>query len=547
MPLIAKCLRRQLPNRTLAAPPHTRHPRTADPQSPWCSRRSRLLIAIGLLIASSFVTSTSAQSIRPQTKVAPKGNAAQIHPLDADFWETIYLGQQRIGYSHEQRRMIEILKQPLVDTEITLHMRFKRFGDVLTIETQTGFADRPNGEMSSFEFRMDDGRSNDLQVTGLRTDRWLDIRTVRGQRPTRKRIQWDADLRSPAYERRLIREQLRKPTDRVRVKIFKPELNQAVETMYTAQRFAEVKLHDGRRTRLLEIQVTQQDLPTIRHFVDDSGTILRSETDFLGQKLVSYRVPEQVAVESLVGAELDQAVLALISTDKIPRPERARKIVYLVSVADQQAWQLFPTSAIQQVSQADDDRARITVLATPPASAERVPSVDRQYLASNSLINTEDFRVRSMARKAAAGRSQPLTVAQRCEAAVFRQIKTKDFSTAFAGAAETARKLEGDCTEHAVLLAALLRVNQIPSRVVAGLVYTEPNGVPSFAGHMWTEAWVNQRWIGLDATLGRGSVGAARIRIADSSLADDAPVPASLFLPLLKLSGKIEIRIDSID
>ena len=40
-----------------------------------------------------------------------------------------------------------------------------------------------------------------------------------------------------------------------------------------------------------------------------------------------------------------------------------------------------------------------------------------------------------------------------------------------ATAAEVARSREGDCTEHAVLLAALARARGIPARVAMGLVY----------------------------------------------------------------------------
>ena len=57
---------------------------------------------------------------------------------------------------------------------------------------------------------------------------------------------------------------------------------------------------------------------------------------------------------------------------------------------------------------------------------------------------------------------------------------------------------EGDCTEHSILLAALLRAAGIPSRIVVGLMYTE---VPekAFAYHMWVQAYVG-KWINLDSS-----------------------------------------------
>ena len=103
------------------------------------------------------------------------------------------------------------------------------------------------------------------------------------------------------------------------------------------------------------------------------------------------------------------------------------------------------------------------------------------------------------------------------------KLEKKNFSTALASAAEVAEKLEGDCTEHAVLLAAMLRAKQIPSRVAVGIVYVELNKQPSFGGHMWTEAWLDDKWVPLDATLGRGGTHAGHIKLGDSSFADKMP------------------------
>ena len=97
----------------------------------------------------------------------------------------------------------------------------------------------------------------------------------------------------------------------------------------------------------------------------------------------------------------------------------------------------------------------------------------------------------------------------------------KNFSQAFATAAEVARSLEGDCTEHAVLLAALCRARKIPARVAFGLVYYPPQ--KGFAYHMWNEVWIADRWVPLDATLGLGGIGADHIKLGDSNLSRQQP------------------------
>jgi len=62
---------------------------------------------------------------------------------------------------------------------------------------------------------------------------------------------------------------------------------------------------------------------------------------------------------------------------------------------------------------------------------------------------------------------------------------------------------------------------------------------------MWTEAWLDGKWIPLDATLGRGGIGAGHLRLADTDLADEGPAPVTAFVPLLNLMNGVEIEIVS--
>lgn len=77
----------------------------------------------------------------------------------------------------------------------------------------------------------------------------------------------------------------------------------------------------------------------------------------------------------------------------------------------------------------------------------------------------------------------------------------------FAGhfsALETLSRRAGDCTEAAVLLAALGRAAGIPTRVASGLVYSRQryHGVANvFLPHSWTLAYVDGRWRSFDAAL----------------------------------------------
>jgi len=77
----------------------------------------------------------------------------------------------------------------------------------------------------------------------------------------------------------------------------------------------------------------------------------------------------------------------------------------------------------------------------------------------------------------------------------------------FAGhfsALETLSRRAGDCTEAAVLLAALGRAAGIPTKVASGLVYSRQryHGVANvFMPHSWTLAFVDGRWRSFDLAL----------------------------------------------
>ena len=107
-----------------------------------------------------------------------------------------------------------------------------------------------------------------------------------------------------------------------------------------------------------------------------------------------------------------------------------------------------------------------------------------------------------MVARSAVIRSDRIT-AWRLRRAVHRHIRDKSHRIGFTTAGQTVRAREGDCTEHALLLAAALRVHGVPSRLVSGLIWT-PASDPDrgeFVWHMWVQAAIDGGWCDLDPTL----------------------------------------------
>ena len=97
-------------------------------------------------------------------------------------------------------------------------------------------------------------------------------------------------------------------------------------------------------------------------------------------------------------------------------------------------------------------------------------------------------------------------------------------------AIETLRHKRGDCNEHAVLAASLLRAAGIPTQIAAGLVYH--NG--RFYYHAWNEVYLNN-WVTLDVIMNQFPADITHIRLVQG--APDAQ------MALLGMIGNINIRI----
>ena len=127
---------------------------------------------------------------------------------------------------------------------------------------------------------------------------------------------------------------------------------------------------------------------------------------------------------------------------------------------------------------------------------------------------------------------------------VFRYISGKNFEVGFATASEVAKNKKGDCTEHAVLLAALGRVLGIPSRVVTGLVYADEfeDKKDVLVYHMWTQFYIDHEWVNLDAALGLVKCPADRIAFSVDSMEED--LMASV-MPVMELINNLKVTIKS--
>src|SRR5262249_17041726 len=131
--------------------------------------------------------------------------------------------------------------------------------------------------------------------------------------------------------------------------------------------------------------------------------------------------------------------------------------------------------------------------------------------------------------------------AQRLEKWVHEQMKPSN-AVGLATASQIMKDRTGDCRQHALLLTALCRAAKVPARTAVGLIYArQSERKPELIFHMWSEVWVDGRWVGLDAALGRGGISACHLKVADSSWRDVQTLAP--LLPVARVIGKVQVEV----
>lgn len=284
-------------------------------------------------------------------------------------------------------------------------------------------------------------------------------------------------------------------------------------------------------------------------WLDEKGEVVRIEMDLGGTKLITMASDRTRALRATESPEIMVATFVK-PTGKTASLANARKVTeaeFLVSIPDADLPDL-PVTGTQTFTRRSKSSAVVTVDASGKAQAAK--GDDDGALKPSAWVNSEDEEIVKETRKALASLKEQATPAEKAEAIrahVHRFIQSKNLGSGFATASEVVRSKSGDCTEHALLTAAMLRAASIPSRVVSGLVFADQFAGEHqvFAYHMWTQARIEvdgtPRWIELDATLASQAFDATHIALVTTTLKDGEFETA--MSPIAKMLGKLKVEV----
>jgi len=474
---------------------------------------------------------------------APVAEAAPGRKLLTEEWHAMFIRNAKVGHNHFRRFEVSHDGQPRIRYKAEAEMTVGRYGQQTTQKISYECDETPDGQLIRFSTRIGSGDEVN-RTTGEVKDGKLEVEQQTAGKTERSSFEW-----KPAWggffapEQSLISKPLKAGETR-QMKSLLPVFNTLGEVTMKAVRTEPVKILDQQMQLLRiehQVKVGETTIASVQ-WIDKHGQIHKAQ--FPAMQQVTYLTSEKIATAESPGAGFDLGLSTVVKTSRdIVTPHKTGRIVYKATLDSDSPADVFATSSSQQVKKVSDRTAEITVLAITARHPEDIAPARYKPTAGdrepNSIIQSDDAEIVRMAKEVAPGEADPWRLARSLEQYVHQAIRKKNFSQAFSSAAQVAKTREGDCTEHAVLLAALCRARELPARTAVGLVYFPQ--AQGFAYHMWTETYINDRWIPLDATLGKGGIGAAHLKISHSNL--DGAGAYAAFLPVVQVLGQLKLEI----
>ena len=424
-------------------------------------------------------------------------------------------------------------------------LSFKRLNDRVRIEMRYGTIETPDGSVLRLDTRTL-ASDQELRTFGDVINGKMTLTLEGSGQPQQSTISWGPEVRGPYAAEQSLSRQPMKPGESRSLRMFVPDLNKICDVTLAAKAFEEVQLGGGRQAVAAPGRAgrhARRQAPA-RVRLDPLGRLGRAGAQEPERRPRGHghlpdhprggdRARRRVQAEPDPGLDhqghpQDPQARGDPRHRLPPDPEERRP---------RQARPGRPASGA--AAGADPNTSILEVKSVGAADGTSEPGqVDEQFLRPNSLVTSEDPVVRSLAVKAVGDAVDPWEKAVKIEHWVARNLKDKNFKTAFAPASEVARNLSGDCTEHGVLVAAMCRAAGVPARVAVGLVYADHLG--GFGFHLWNEVYVNRRWVAIDAAFDQSTVDAVHIKLGDTSL--DGVSPYEAFLPVVRVLGKMTLE-----
>ncbi len=304
------------------------------------------------------------------------------------------------------------------------------------------------------------------------------------------------------------------------------------------------------KTETLEIDGRDQRSVVVEEYEDDSDVVMSTvwlDESYTPYKSVMNQMGLEIVVERIDPDEMDQLELEpdfdIIRQSMIPCVGYPEDHAAVENITMRLNFEKSPPADrdFEGPNQTEKGRGEDYIdLVLTRSTVNRIPLTDEEhkenkYLEPDRYIQSTHPEIMAVADSIhQASGAEGWKLAQELAAWVNAYITGKNFGQGFASALEVLKTQSGDCTEHSVLLSAVLRASGIPARPAVGLAYSGGQ----FVGHMWTEAYVDY-WRTLDAL----DLNTNPIRIRVSAAAGDRAVDEKELVRAYSVVGGLSVEV----
>jgi hypothetical protein len=453
--------------------------------------------------------------------LVPTTSAGSKADSDETEYLAVFMEGKKVGHAVETR----VVSDDKVTTSEQVSITISRGGISVTIEMTETSIETTSGEPLGFETTQKLGAMT-MKMAGQIDKQGLVSLTTNSMGAEQKStLQWPQGAVMAEGLRLLTLKKGLKEGTQYSVKIFSPGMMQALDADVFIGAEQNVDLL-GRVVPLREVTTTL-NMPgagkvVSTSYVDRDLQMQKTITQIAGMQVEMVACAKEFALGQNDMLELiDKMFLA--SPEPLNNLASAKSITYLLSPVKEDAGFTIPSNDNQKAQRLDSGRIILRVEPVAASAGVKFPykgkdAAIREAMKPTRFLQSDNEKVIELARRAVGRTRDAAEAARNIEAFVANYIENRSLSVGYASAAEVVTSRQGDCSEFAVLTAAMCRAVGIPAQVVAGVAYVDDfMGNQGFGGHAWTRAYIGDKWIGLDASFkgaGRGGYDAGHIALA---------------------------------
>ena len=434
-------------------------------------------------------------------------------------WFAIYQHGSRIGYGRSELRPQSV--GYLVNEELLLRLNF--LGEIQDISSWVQANLESDFSLKSFVFRLKAGPVYYRLRGGVKEGNLMLVSEMAGQERSQQ-----VPLSHPIYlssgMKSFLSQQSLEVGNTYRFALFDPA------TM--SQTMVPLRV-EGKET----VRISSRDLEAYRVVMEFRGVQLKSwvspygellkEEGFLGLTMVrSDREEALKGFGEAKGAELVREA-AVVPDRIIANPRKLKLLRLQLDGITDDGWEL--AGGRQNWSKGELAVKRESLQAISSVKIPVNNSALAQDLQPSLLVQSDAVTLRKQAFAIIGEERNGLRAVRMISSWIYQNLEKRP-TLSIPNALAVYEMRAGDCNEHSVLFAALARAVGIPTRIAAGLLYTEGR----FYYHAWNEVYLGE-WIAVDPLMNQVPADPTHVRLVTGEL--DRQVE------LVRALGRLSIKV----